>query len=131
MALYVATGLVGAMVDFLFFALALSLGAPVVPSQWFGATAGALHNSLIHHFVVFSHDRKLKHTAVPNTLLSIVTIALSGPLLPIVGYAVGDIWMGKVLLLALTAVSTYAIRKFVIFRRMRPVSSTPPTNPSF
>lgn len=113
--LYLGTGVLGMVVDFLVFAIALWAGLPPIFSQWAAAGAGAMHNSLIHHYVVFTHSKKLRHTVLPNTLLSLATIIASGPLLVLLVQATGNVWVSKIIILGLTAVLTYAIRKLVIF----------------
>jgi putative flippase GtrA len=117
MSLYLGAGILGAGVDFLFFCVGIALGVPVIYSQWGGATAGAVHNSLAYHYFVFSHKRKLRHTVVPNIALSGLVIAISGPALVLLGYYLDNIWLAKVIILALTAVLTYFIRKLFIFKR--------------
>lgn len=113
--LYLGTGVLGSFVDFLVFAISLWLGLSPIISQWSGASVGAIHNSLIHHYVVFTHSKSLRHTVLPNTLLSFATIVVSGPLLVVLAKATGSVWISKVIILALTAIITYVVRKLMIF----------------
>jgi len=115
--LYLITGLVGMVVDVLIFSLALWLQTPTLFAQWAGAGAGAIHNSMIHHYVVFTHSRKLRHTVLPNTLLSLTTVLASGPLLISLQHLTGNLWLSKIIVLAIVAVFTYLIRKLMIFRQ--------------
>jgi len=114
--LYLGTGLLGSAVDFAVFALALWTGFPPILAQWIGASAGAVHNSLLQHYIVFTHTKKLRHTVLPNTMLSLATIIVSGPILVLFVQVTGSVWAGKVIILVCTAVLTYVIRKFLIFK---------------
>jgi putative flippase GtrA len=114
--LYLVTGVLGLLVDFLVFAVCLWSGLPPMVSQWAGAGAGAIHNSLIHHYVVFTHSKRLRHTVLPNTFLSLATIVISGPMLVLLVQATGNVWLSKAIILAFTAVVTYAVRKLMIFK---------------
>jgi hypothetical protein len=66
-------------------------------------------------YVVFTHTKKLRHTVLPNTLLSLVAIIASGPILVLLVTATGNVWLSKIVILGLTAILTYTIRKLVIF----------------
>jgi putative flippase GtrA len=114
--LYLVTGILGSLVDFLVFALCLWSGLPPIISQWAGAGSGAVHNFLIYHYVVFTHSKRLRHTVLPNTLLSLATIIISGPLLLLLVQATGNVWLSKVIILTFTAVVTYIVRKLMIFK---------------
>jgi putative flippase GtrA len=115
--LYVTTGILGSLIDFLIFTIALWSGVSTLLAQWSGASVGAIHNSLIHHYFVFDHSKKLRHTVLPNTILSVFVILISGPALIILNKMIGDIWISKVLILSLTAVLSYLVRKLVIFNK--------------
>jgi putative flippase GtrA len=114
--LYITTGILGSLIDLLSFTVALWLGASPIIAQWLGASIGAIHNSLIHHYVVFAHDKKLSQTFLPNSLLSITTIFASGPALLLLNHLTHNIWLSKVLILAITAIISYLIRKIIIFK---------------
>lgn len=115
--LYLTTGVLGSLVDFLAFTLTMWSGAEALVAQWIGASVGAIHNSLIHHYIVFDHSKKLRQTVLPNTLLSVFLIFSSGPLLVLLDALLDNVWIGKVIVLAATAVLSYLVRKLVIFRK--------------
>lgn len=115
--LYLATGLLGSLVDTLTFAVLLWSGVSLVPSQWIGASAGAIHNSIIHHYIVFSHTRTLRQTVLPNIFLSLAFILASGPALLLLSQLVENLWVCKAIILSGTAISSYFIRKLIIFHR--------------
>lgn len=115
--LYITTGILGSLLDFLVFTVSLWAGLPLIVSQWLGASLGATHNSLIHHYIVFDHSKRLRHTLLPNTILSVGVILASGPCLIFLDKILNNVWISKVLILAVTAVVTYLIRKLVIFNK--------------
>lgn len=115
--LYITTGVLGSLVDFLVFTTALWSGLSTLLAQWAGASVGAIHNSLIHHYIVFDHSKKLRHTVLPNTVLSVLIILISGPTLIFLNKIIGNVWISKVVILSLTAILTYLIRKLIIFRK--------------
>lgn len=115
--LYLAVGLIGLGIDSAVFFSLLSGGFGVLVSQWTGAGIGALHNSLWHHYAVFDHDKKLRHTVGPNVAISLGTVAISGPLLLFLGTVSGDIILSKILVLGVTTFGTYFLRKLLVFRR--------------
>lgn len=115
--LYLVTGLLGSLVDTLTFAVLLWSGVSLLPAQWIGATAGAIHNSIIHHYVVFSHTRTLRQTVLPNIILSLVFILVSGPALLLLSQLVENLWVCKAIILGATALFSYLIRKLIIFHR--------------
>jgi putative flippase GtrA len=114
--LYLLTGGLGLVVDLSIFSIALWLGIPPLYSQWAGAGAGAINNSLIHHYFVFTHTRHLRQTVLPNTLLSLLTVLASGPALLLLEGLTQNLWVSKIIVLGLTAVVTYFIRKLIIFQ---------------
>lgn len=115
--LYLATGVLGSIVDALVFVLAIWSGMGPLVSQWVSSSAGAIHNSIIHHYVVFSHTRTLRQTVIPNTALSIASVLLSGPAILALNQIIESIWACKVIVLGLTAAISYVIRKLAIFHR--------------
>lgn len=115
--LYITTGVLGSLIDFLIFTVALWSGLNTLIAQWSGASIGAIHNSLIHHYIVFDHSKKLRHTVLPNTVLSVFIILVSGPALIFLDKILGNIWISKIVILATTAIMSYLIRKLVIFNK--------------
>lgn len=114
--LYLAVGGVGVALDTSVFLFAMASGLGPVFSQWLGAGVGAVHNSLWHHFAVFRHGRRLRHTAGPNILLSLATVAASGPLLQVMESSTGSIFLAKAMVLTATTFATYFLRKTFIFK---------------
>ena len=113
--LYIIVGFFGLALDWGVFFLMLGQGYGPVVAQWVGAGVGAVHNSIWHHYAVFSHSLPLKNTAVPNTLLSFLTVAVSGPLLLLVSEWVGNIVVAKLVVLCGITLLTYFLRKLFIF----------------
>ncbi len=115
--LYLTTGVLGSLVDFLVFTLTLWIGFNTLQAQWLGASVGAIHNSLTHHYIVFNHSKRLRHTVLPNTILSVLIILVSGPILIFLDKLIQNIWISKIIILAMTAILSYLIRKLVIFNK--------------
>jgi putative flippase GtrA len=113
--LYLVVGVFGLAIDSgIFFTLLYSGTSPML-AQWIGAGVGAVHNSIWHHYAVFDHDKKLRHTVAPNIAISLTTVGASGPLLQLLDSATGDIVFSKVVVLGATTFGTYFLRKFIVF----------------
>jgi len=114
--LYVLVGILGLLLDSGVFFSLIYFGCGPVVSQWAGASIGAIHNSIWHHYAVFNHDMSLRHTAIPNTMLSFFTVAISGPILLAVSQWLDSVIAAKIIVLGGTTVATYLFRKMLIFR---------------
>lgn len=113
--LYLAVGILGLAIDSAVFFSLLHGGVPPLLSQWTAASCGAVHNSIWHHYAVFDHDKKLRHTFAPNVAIALVTVGASGPLLQYLDSVSGDIIFSKVVVLGATTAGTYFLRKFFVF----------------
>jgi len=113
--LYLAVGIFGLVIDSGIFFSLLYLGFSPLVAQWIGAGVGAVHNSIWHHYAVFDHDKKLRHTVAPNIAISLTTVGASGPLLQLLDHATVDIVFSKVVVLGVTTCGTYLLRKFLVF----------------
>lgn len=113
--LYVFVGLIGLGVDFACFFLLTRLGLALLLAQWTAATVGFLHNHLWHHFVVFKHDQSLARTTVQTTVISVISILISGPLVVDLSRLINNAYLSKAIVIAALTVALYAIRKLYIF----------------
>lgn len=117
--LRILTATMGVMVDFLVFSGSLAAGIPLLLSQWMGAGAGAVHGALRGR-----HDRGGRRTggsaSQTSIAISFFTVFASGPLLAVTGYLLGNVWAGKVIVLAFTAALTYFLRKLPSLIKAQP-----------
>lgn len=115
--LYVSVGLIGMMIDFgCFFAL-LNLSVLPIVAQWTAAMAGFLHNHLWHHFFVFKHQQNFTRTTFWSTVFSVLTIAISGPLLILLQKVFDNFIFNKIVVIGLTTVFLFTARKLFIFKK--------------
>jgi len=113
--LYGIVGIFGMVVDISVFFFCIHLGFPIIIAQWISAFSGFLHNHFWHHFHVFSHTQKLKKTLFYSSILTIIIIALSGPLLQLI-YALSlNILLSKLLVLVLSVFASFFIRRKYVF----------------
>lgn len=119
--LYGIVGVVGVVIDTLTFWLLLQTALPLIVVQWFAAFAGATHNHLWHHFKVFDHDQGLRKTYFLGMSLAIVLVLASGPFIAILNRFIGLLWLSKAITISVTAVVSFIVKKFFIFRRKKSV----------
>lgn len=118
--LYIGVGLLGLVVDFLFFFLAQRVGWTLLISQWIGATAGFIHNHIWHHYKVFSHSEKFTKTTFWSVNVSALSILVTGPLLLVLQSIVPSVVVNKMLLIVIMSAVQFIFRKFVIFKSRKP-----------
>ena len=118
--LYALVGILGVVIDSAFFALCLHLETPLIIAQWIGAIAGSTHNFVWHYAVVFSHNQTLSKTYVYSTLLTIITVILSGPMIVYANHFFPSVWISKVVVISLTSGILYVARKIFIFKMTLP-----------
>ncbi len=112
---YLLVGFLGAGLDFVSFYFLKKFGINNLVAQWGAGMIGFTHNHLWQHFKVFVHDQSMKRTYSISVVVSIVSIALSGPVLIILTNMKINVWLAKFLVLAFTTVVLYYIRKRYIF----------------
>ena len=112
---YIFVGVIGSVVDFAVFAGLQSFAFATVTSQWSAALIGNSHNHLWHHYKVFDHNEKFKKTYSFTLILALIIIISSGPVLLGLNHFFDNIWLSKVLLLPLTGVIGFVIRKYFIY----------------
>jgi len=112
---YILVGLLGMIVDFTVFYAALYLKVPLLFSQWLGALIGLTHNHIWQHYKVFKHNQKFHKTYIFSLIISIISIAISGPFLLLLNIFIPFIWLSKIIILSLTFMILYLIRKKWIF----------------
>lgn len=112
---YIWVGIAGTVIDFAIFYLAIYFATPVLAAQWLGALTGFTHNHLWQHYKVFEHNQRLRKTYGLSLIISVISIALSGPLLVFLNTLIPFYWVNKVIILAVTFLALYLIRKKWIF----------------
>ncbi len=112
---YIFVGLLGAGVDFAIFYLAIYLKSPILISQWLGALAGFTHNHIWQHYKVFQHNQKFNKTYIISLIISVISIIISGPFLLLLNNFIPFVWLNKIIILGLTFIILYLIRKKWIF----------------
>jgi len=112
---YTLVGLLGTVVDFAVFYLALSLNLSLLISQWLGALLGFTHNHIWQHYRVFQHDQSMGKTYALSLIISVISIICSGPLLILLNIYIPFVWLNKLLILGLTFIILYFVRKKWIF----------------
>lgn len=112
---YVVVGALGALLDFSVFFLLSAYGLSLTVSQWLAAFLGFLHNHLWHHFTVFEHDQRLRHTFTLSIAAALAGVAVSPLLLLLIFKLIGSFLISKIILAALTAVVLFAVRRQWVF----------------
>ena len=112
---YSAIGAIGAVIDFASFYFFLTRGLGVAVSQWLAAFLGFSNNHLWQHFWIFDHNRHLQVTYPFSLVVSFFAILASAPVLIAIDSVVGNIWVSKLIVGAVTAVFLFSVRKFFIF----------------
>jgi putative flippase GtrA len=112
---YIWVGIAGAIIDFIIFYLAIYFAVPVLAAQWLGALTGFTHNHLWQHFKVFDHNQRLRKTYSLSLIISVISIALSGPLLVFLDSYIHYYWVSKIIILFGTFLILYSIRRRWIF----------------
>jgi len=112
---YIAVGVLGAFVDFGVFYLFLFFNDSVLFAQWLGALAGFTHNHIWQHYKVFVHNQCLKKTYLISLVVSVISMIISGPLLLFLNKFISVFWFNKVIILGLTFIVLYVIKKKWIF----------------
>lgn len=112
---YVVVGVLGTFVDFGVFYLFLFFSDSILFSQWLGALAGFTHNHIWQHYKVFSHNQCFKKTYFISLIISFVSILISGPFLLLLNKFVPIFWLNKMIILGVTFVVLYVIKKKWIF----------------
>lgn len=112
---YIAVGLLGMIIDFAIFYLALYFKIPILIAQWCGSLSGFTHNHIWQHYKVFKHNQKFEKTYIISMIISIVSIVLSGPILLLLNILIPLIWLNKIIILGFTFIVLYFIRKKFIF----------------
>jgi len=112
---YVLVGLLGAVVDFAIFYLALYSKTSILISQWLGSLAGFTHNHIWQHYKIFKHNQKFEKTYISSLIISVISIAISGPLLLLLNNFISFVWLNKIIILGFTFIILYFIRKIWIF----------------
>ncbi len=118
--LYVAVGMLGVAVDSAFFALCLHYQTPLIIAQWVGAIIGSTHNFAWHYAVVFSHNQTLSKTYIYSTLLTIIVVLISGPMIVYLNRFLPSIWISKAGVIFFTAIFAYLVRKIFVFKMTLP-----------
>lgn len=112
---YIWVGIAGAVIDFAVFYLAIYFAVPVLAAQWLGALTGFTHNHLWQHYKVFEHNQRLRKTYSLSLIISVISIALSGPLLVFLDSFIHYYWISKLIILLATFLVLYFIRRKWIF----------------
>lgn len=112
---YIAVGLLGMVIDFAIFYLALYFKIPLLIAQWCGSLSGFTHNHIWQHYKVFNHNQKFEKTYIISMIISAISIVLSGPILLYLNTFMPLIWLNKIIILGITFITLYFIRKKFIF----------------
>jgi putative flippase GtrA len=113
--LYLLVGALGAVLDFgSFYYLRQHL--PPLYAQWLAAFIGFTHNHVWQHFKVFEHNQTLEKTYSISLIISVISIVISGPAMVGLISLGMNIWLAKVVVLAVTTIVLYFVRKRIVFR---------------
>ena len=112
---YSLVGLLGAVLDFIAFILLIMYGTEPLIAQWFAAMLGFSHNHFWHHFLVFKHNQEFKKTYPFSMAITLVAVALSGPLLVLLARWIENIWLNKAVIMVIFMILIFVVRKKWIF----------------
>jgi len=112
---YLLVGFLGAAIDFGSFYFLKKIGLTNLLAQWSAGMIGFTHNHLWQHYKVFTHNQSMKKTYTISVVISIISIAVSGPLLVYLMTFGISVWLGKFFVLAMMTIILYIIRKKYIF----------------
>ncbi len=118
---YLIVGIIGFTLDTLCFFYARQWGISILVSQWIGASVGAIHNQLWHHYAVFDHSQHIGKTSFYSLILLIVSIAISGPLLLAIQTIISHLLISKILLIGIITLVGFSIKKCIIFTKRNDV----------
>lgn len=112
--LYLLVGVLGAVVDFGSFYYLKNVLRPLY-AQWLASFLGFSHNHLWQHYQVFEHNQSLERTYAVSLVISLLSVAVSGPALLALLSLGWNVWLAKLTVLALTTIILYVIRKKFVF----------------
>ena len=78
---YFIVGSLGTVLDFTAFTLLVLTDHRVMVSQWLAGLLGFTVTHMWYHYVVFSHNQKLKKTYFLSMFFSVIAVVISGPVL--------------------------------------------------
>lgn len=115
--LYIATAMIGNIIDFSIFSGLNFLGISLIFSQWVAAVIGNTHNFFWQYFLIFDHNQDLKKSYAQTILLALLLIAISGPLLAYIDIVVQNATVSKLILFPTIGGIGFLVRKYCIFRK--------------
>jgi len=112
---YTIVGFGGAILDFLIFYSLIYAKTPIIIAQWFGASAGFIHNHLWHHYKVFTHSKKFGFTTTTSGTAAVIGVILSGPMLAALESIIPNLFINKIIIVGIITILLFIIRKKWIF----------------
>ncbi|MBT5338603.1 hypothetical protein HN858_04585 [Candidatus Falkowbacteria bacterium] len=112
---YFIVGSLGTVLDFTAFTLLVLTDHRVMVSQWLAGLLGFTVTHMWYHYVVFSHNQKLKKTYFLSMFFSVIAVVISGPVLVSAFHLVKNIWLTKILVGVVFTIIVFIIRKKWVF----------------
>jgi len=114
--LYIATAMIGNIIDFSVFLGLQAFGLSIILAQWLAAFIGNSHNFLWQYFVIFDHNQKASRSYLFSIILAFILIFLSGPLIVFLEMQVQNTLLSKIIVMMMIGTIGYSARKYLIFR---------------